>query len=416
LLAILLHERFRATGRWVFGAASTACFAVGLLAGEFTLGALGYLLGYALFLDRGSLGRRLLSLWPYALVLVCWRIAYQSAGYGARGSGAYVDPSSDLLTFLTVLPAKLAVLYNGALAAPAAETAFFGPVWHRPFIVAWAACMCGIALWLFWPSLRRDALARFWACGALLSAVPVSASFPSDRLLFFVGLGTMALFARVFVNELERRDGSAVPRVRRAAVFGFALLHVVLAPVLLPLRAGQMQLLGDLLDRANASISRADLQDRTVVLLGPPADVFASYISPARAWNEQPRPRHLYWLASASSAIEVRRPDADRLSVRPAEGFLFAPLEQHYRGAVRSLRAGSEVALSRMTARVTSVTADGRPQAVDFTFREPLESDAYVFLRWHEGRFVPSTLPIGDNVTLPAQDFGQVLLEHAISR
>jgi hypothetical protein len=414
VLALILHHRSRERENPWLAALAAACIGVGLLAGEFTLGALAYLLAYALFLDRASPSRRALSLVPYGVVLVGWRIAYQSIGYGARGSGAYVDPSSDPLTFLTVLPAKLAVLYNGALAGPAAETAFFGPVWQRPLIVAWAAGVCLLAAVLFWPALRRDARARFWACGALLSAIPVSASFPSDRLLFFVGLGFMALLARLFDAALEGREPGAL---RRLAVRGFALLHLVVAPLLLPLRAGQMQVLGSLLDQANASIpSPSGVERRTVVLLGPPADVFASYIQPARAWSGVPRPEHLYWLASASSALDVHRTSEHRLRVRPAEGFLFAPLEQHYRGAVRSLPIGSEVALSRMTARVTASMADGRPREVEFTFREPLESDSYVFMSWEGGRYVPFTLPVGRRVTLPARDFGQELLEHALSK
>lgn len=417
VLALLLHHRFRARGGWWRGFGAAACLGLGLLAGEFTLGALAYLLGYALFLDRGAPARRVLSLVPYGLVLVCWRVAYQSVGYGAHGSGAYVDPSRDPLTFLTVLPAKLAVLYNGALAAPAAETAFFGPVWHRPFIVTLAVFVCSVAAALFWPALRRDAHARFWAFGALLAAVPVSASFPSDRLLFFVGIGVMALLARVFCAELERRERGALPALRRAAVLGFAVLHLIVAPLLLPVRAGQMQVLGSLLDHADASILQApDVERRTVVLLGPPADIFASYIQPARAWNGVPRPEHLYWLASASSELEVHRSGVDRLTVRPAQGFLFAPLEQHYRGDVRSLPAGSEVVLSRMTARVTTSLPDGRPREVEFTFREPLESDSYAFMRWEGGRYVPFTLPVDGRVTLPARDFGQELLEHALSK
>jgi len=69
-----------------------------------------------------------------------------------------------------------------------------------------------------------------------------------------------------------------------------------------------------------------------------------------------------------------------------------------------------------MTARVMTSTPDGRPHEVEFTFREPLESSSYIFMRWEGGRYVPFTLPVKGRFTLPAQDFGQVLLEHALSR
>ncbi|HMJ10689.1 MAG TPA: hypothetical protein VK524_04735 [Polyangiaceae bacterium] len=417
VLTIILHHRWRKSARPALGVLAAACLALGLLAGEFALGALAYLLGYALFIDDEKLPRRLLSLWPYGVVLVCWRIAYQHFGFGARGSGAYVDPSSDPFTFLSILPAKLAVLYTGALAGPPADSAFFGPAAQRPLLVLWAACVCATAALLFWPLLRRDRRARFWACGAILAAIPVSASFPSDRLLFFVGLGMMALLARLFCQTLEQWGEGRLAAVRRAVVLGFATLHLLAAPLLLPVRAAQMQLLGGLLDRVDASIPRsAEVERQSVVLLDAPIDIFASYIQPARAWKGSARPSHLYWLASASSAIEVRRPSANALRLRPSQGFLFAPLEQHYRGALQSLPVGKEVALSRMTARVIAATADGRPQEVEFTFREPLESRAYVFLRWDRGGYVPFTLPQGGQVTLPARDFGQILLEHALSR
>ena len=103
--------------------------------------------------------------------------------------------------------------------------------------------------------------------------------------------------------------------------------------------------------------------------------------------------------------------------LEPSEGFLYSPLEQHYRGDTRSLPAGSAVHLSRMTARIASVTPDGRPSQVHFKFHEALEAPSYAFMRWNGARYEPVVLPaIGGTLALPPQDLGQILLGYALGK
>ncbi len=54
---------------------------------------------------------------------------------------------------------------------------------------------------------------------------------------------------------------------------------------------------------------------------------------------------------------------------------------------------GEEVKLTGMTARVATLTAEGRPKAVTFRFDEPLESPSFVWLCFRGQSFVPFTLP-----------------------
>src|SRR6185436_19428912 len=63
-LAIVLHDRWRSRGRHALGVLSAFTFGVALLAGEAAVGALAYLLSYAIFLDRGSKAARLVSILP----------------------------------------------------------------------------------------------------------------------------------------------------------------------------------------------------------------------------------------------------------------------------------------------------------------------------------------------------------------
>ena len=79
-------------------------------------------------------------------------------------------------------------------------------------------------------------MARFGCAGALLSLLPIAATGPQNRLLFFVGLGSMALLAQIaqrldLASAIRKRGGP----LARVAAIGFAglllFIHLVLAPL-----------------------------------------------------------------------------------------------------------------------------------------------------------------------------------------
>jgi hypothetical protein len=413
-LALVLHDAWRREKRPAAGVLAGVAFVVGLLAGEIAIGALGYLVAYAVLFDRDRPVRRALSLAPYAVVVVTWRGLWSRGGYGAKGSGAYLDPLSDPVRFLTALPQKLVVLFHGQFSAPPSDVAFLAPPVHQPFIVALAVVTCLVVVWLLLPILRSDPGSRFWALGMGLALLPLGATFPSDRLLLFVGLGAMALLARLFGEWFARGARGELPLDARAILTGgLIVMHLVAAPLALPVRAGLMELFGVAHARAARGIpSDPSVASRTVVIVAAPTVLFANYIQGARELEGIPRPAHLYILASASSPIEVERTGAAALTLRPARGFLYTPQEQHYRGAA-SMEVGDRVALSAMAAEVVSRGGDGRPAAVEFSFDRP--PSEYLFLKWQEGRFVPFELPpLGHSETLPEEDFGKILMETAL--
>ena len=61
------------------------------------------------------------------------------------------------------------------------------------------------------PLLRREPVARFWALGMVLSLIPICATFPMDRLLFFVGLGAAGLLAQFLAVAFGVVNGSWRP-------------------------------------------------------------------------------------------------------------------------------------------------------------------------------------------------------------
>ncbi|HTU59243.1 MAG TPA: hypothetical protein VMF89_12430, partial [Polyangiales bacterium] len=87
---LLVHDKWRRDG-WQLGAwLGPVLLALSLLSSEMGLATTAFLLGYALFMERGALVPRIAQLRPYALVVVSWQVIYTLAGYGAVASGAYL--------------------------------------------------------------------------------------------------------------------------------------------------------------------------------------------------------------------------------------------------------------------------------------------------------------------------------------
>jgi len=416
LLALLAHHDWRATGRHGSALFASLAWLVALAAGEFAIGTLAYLVSYTVFLDRGQSWRRLGALLPYALVLAAWGVVYARSGAGVSGSGSYVSPWLDVGRFAQVAPLRAAGLLAATLGPLPSELLLLGRAEQQRSWLLCSIAVLGAALCTLWSVLRRDRIARFWLLGMLLAIVPVTASFPSDRLLLFASVGGMGLVARLIAPWFDggARRWQGLPRAAGCLCFG--AVHLLLAPLCLPLRAAQMQLLGRALERATECFEQIpDLERRTVVIVNAPLDAMASYIQAERAFRRAPRPKQLYWLTSAGSSLRITRPEPNSLVVERSAGFLSTPLERHYRDQADALRPGAEVRLGPITARVASATGEAKPRAVRFFFAEPLESASYVFLIWEHDRYQRLALErLAQPLQLPAEDLGAILARTAL--
>jgi hypothetical protein len=410
LPALHLHAVHRRTHAIAPLLAAAVLFAVGLLAGEMALSVLGYLMAHALWLDRGKPLARAMSLVPYAAVIVLWRVAYHAFGYGAVGSGGYHDPGREPLAFLGALVTNFPLLLGAQLGLPVADHAFWGDAALRPLLLALALGAIALVAVLAPPLLRREPTARFWATGMVLAAVPVAASVPGERLLLGVGIGAAALVAQL-LSTFPLRG-----RTARVGLATLAVVHLVLAAALLPVRARSMAVLGDALDAADASLpTHPGTEGTSVVLVAAPLDIFASYIQVRRAHGGVPRPTRLTWLSTASSPLTLERPSEDVLRITPEAGFLSTPPEQHYRTLEARFRPGDRVPMPDFTAVVRSTTPDGRPATVDFTFAEPLEQAPVEWHIWRNGRYAPFAPPRpGATLRVPAQDLYRLLHTHTL--
>jgi hypothetical protein len=409
-LALVAHVRWRRGGGPAALGLALAALAAGLLGAEAALGALGYIVAFELFLDDAPRARRALALLPYALVVLGWQAAYRALDFGVAGMGLYQDPAADPLAFAAAVAERLPLLLL------AQWTHFSSDVWvflSRPAQLAGLAAalvVCVALALLFRRQLREEAEARFWAAGMLLALVPTCAVFSMDRLLIFAGLGAFALLAGQ-AARLGWIEAAAAPTARtpagrgvRIAVGALCVLHLAIAPLLLPLRIVGWSHFLKMLDHAERALPDDPRLARESVVWVNGMDLTNIAMLMARVVRGAPLPRASHVLASFAVPARVTRRDAHTVVLEPEGGFLASSLDRLVRGAQPPFRVGERVATLDYVATVEAVTADGRPARVGFRFRVPLEDPSLRWMCLGDG-IVPRTLrppAIGESLTVPA--------------
>ena len=427
VLALIAHDAWRRQRSTVAAVVAPMALAAALLAGENAIAVGAYLVAYALFLDPGQRSERLLSLLPCAAVGAIWATLYSHLGYGASGSGLYIDPVADPLRFAAAVIERAPLLLMGAFALPSDLHTLLSEDARVVFWFIAVGVVLVIAL-LAIPLLRRDPPASFFALGLGLSILPACATFPSDRLLFFAGIGGMGLVAQILAGVAERANWLPSRRwwhrFALSATVVLAVVHIPLAPLNMMRVLSALNGLGRLIDVSAASFPvDSGLPGSRVCVVSTPT-AFLSGFAPTIALLEgRPVPDRGLVLGSAIEPIRVHRPDLNTLEVEPLGGFLkpggrpypgldhplpafdldyFYPMfDQLYRDR-RPMSRGERIPLGDVTAEILSVTSDGRPERVAFRFATPQEHPSLRWLRWLDGVYVPFQPPgEGESALLP---------------
>jgi hypothetical protein len=383
VLSLLAHDRWRRDRRRAFAMLGPLALLLALSSAEAGVAIVGYVFAYAFFIDEGSLARRAASLAPYVAVTLVWRLVYVKLGYGIAGSGIAFDPVTDTGAFLRAAVSSTPLLIaSDVVGIPAdlliAKSQLMG-------VAALAATvLLGILACALSPLLQRDSTTRFFAAGALMSAAPLGATFPSDRYLFWVGLGIMGLIAQL-VGSLVRSPGFApIDGGGRLVCAACIFFRGLISPMAFPLRAAGPGLLHDEYEHAAATLPDGPGASRqTIVLVNSPFDLISAFLPIIRMVKGGPVPEHFYTLYSGAESVSIARTGEKAIEVTSTRGWLADVTDRTFRRA--PFRAGDTVSLARMTADVRGVTSDGRPNVVRFSFAENLDDPSLVFLvwRWH---------------------------------
>lgn len=409
VLAAGLYDRARRDGERRAAILAPIALSASLLAAEAGIATFAYLLAYAVCLDRAPWRRRLLALAPHLAVVAAWRVAWVALGYGTRASALYVDPLASPSAFIESAARRAPILLFAELGFRPSDTFVLESPRRALVLVVVAVVAIVVVAAVLAPLLWRSATARFFALGAALSTLACCAAPPSDRLLFFVGLGTMALVAELLVALVAGAPWMPAARSlrwpARALGLAFVAAHLVYAPIRLPSRSVEVARAGDAIhEAATAIFAGATPEEPVVVVRGP--EMFGCTFAVSLGYRLRGSKDSIgLCLSGGPSPMRVRRIDDRTLLLRPAGGFFDIGLNRMHWNAERPLAPGDRLATLAFDVRIVAVDERGEPMAAELEFHEPLEKFAPRWLAWEHGRYVPFELPAkGEERTVAGSD------------
>jgi hypothetical protein len=400
LLGLWLHLEWREHRRLWALPLSLAAFAVGLTGGETALGLFAYVGAYELLGARGTWAERLRGLVPPAALGIGYLLLYKARGYGAYGSGSYLDPIVESGSFLFAALLRLPALLGGQFLGLPLEVWPLGPPVHQ-VLAAMGLVGVGLFVWILraaWSGLSAEERrhCRWLFTGAALSLVPVLSVFPSNRLLLVPSVGGAVAIAVALRHAWRPLARGAPSRGMRAAGWGLALIHLVFAALFWPLMAQGVAQLGasarTMLQVTESELDLERLPEQYVMVLTPGDPVRGMYTAALWAFHGKPVPRAWRTLSLSPESHVFTRTGPASFELELTQGrFHTSEFEAIFRAPRYRLTAGAQVELEHMRATVLAADEQG-PTRLGFEFDAPLESPSFVFLHWKDGglrRFQP---------------------------
>lgn len=426
VLTLYYHDRWRREHRIAFHGLALLCFALGLLSGEMGVSGGLFLLAYALcyegsFAQSTTKGttkgttkntaktaekngfllryiKQLFTIAPYGVLGIVWLAARGMMGYGAEGSGHYVDPTQ-FSQFLLTVSERYLILMNGLFwSLPPEFESLMGNT--LPVVVALAGFgLLGVAIA---PLLKANPLTRFFVVSVLLMLIPVCATTPHSRLLIaaslpFAALAGLYLGARAdHKKQFRGLPGKLAP----VATVLLVVSLLVLSPLLLAFESVQMKLAMDgiLNQGAKNLVIKPDQQDRIHVVLNPPVSSVAGYIQGVRAYHGLNTASAVIPLVSALDDLQLQI-EENGFEITAASGLYQESQESLLRASTHALQPGDTLIAAGITVTVLAVNDAGVPTQARFQF--PPDSDRYIFHLWRRGKPVQCRLsPAGSQITL----------------
>jgi len=403
LLTLLLHHRWRRDNSALAGIAAPFALLLSLLSTEAGVATFAYLLAYALILERGSRIQRLVSLAPGLVVIVGWRLIYNTLGYGAAGSGFVIDPGREPLRYAWAVVERAPVLLSGQWGPTAAEMTYF----FCDYAAGWYALAGGafliVLLFVLVPLLRRNRTALFWGVGMLLCVLPICATLPMNRNLLFVAIGAFGLTAQFIGGMLARESWLPASRFWRVPAWILCVTLIVThIGVAAAARARAPKMMSFAFKTFYSTINvnpSIDLKDKTLVVVNAPNPLLFMGLPFLRAYWNEPIPRSVRLLAPGFAPLEITRTGEKTMLVTAQKGNLlstdasrrdfklsFVYFYNHFNSLFRHedlpFRAGEKIELGDMSVEVTNIDTDGQPTQALFHFAASLDDPALCWLQW----------------------------------
>lgn len=369
-------------------------WAMTLLAGESSLGYLGYLVGHAIWIQKGPKVSRILTVSPYLALSLAYITLRNALGYGSFSSDFYLNPLTNPQAYVAQAWVRIPELAASSLAGIWSDLpAGLGTTYPEtlPYIALGCILASGLVIYHAWPYWRDEPVAKVFALGALSATALCASTFPADRILCPVALGSSGLLAIAIWKGIQQAKGLWS---RRGGAFALLVIHAVLSPAYLPARSLSMEYAMRPVERVHQSLPNDDaLEDHTLILLNPPSDPQASFFMIYRLAKGLARPKHFRWLSAGATALSVTRLDEKTLRLVPNKGFLPGLSEHMLRSHDRPFNVGDEIELKGLRITVEALTEDGRPAQARYNFDRSLEDPHFLWARWDGTGFVPYQPP-----------------------
>ncbi|MBI5611414.1 MAG: hypothetical protein HY902_21255 [Deltaproteobacteria bacterium] len=391
--------------RWRPGAPlAVLAWLFGLAGGETALGALALPLAYE-FLGgaqpaSSSRRERAVRVAALAAPIAVWLLLYKLGGYGARGSGAYLDPLGETRAFVAQSLVRLPALLGGGLVRLPVEIAVAVPSAVVPLALLGAAVASGFAwllraAWLRVCSDERRHLAWLWL-GSLAALVPACATFAAGRLLLVPSLGMAAAVALAaaeawprLAETVQRAHGpSEVAGLRWLALTALGI-HLLVSPLAFAVTANGLSVLGRRFDRAVAAPAMAAAGGKVAIVPLSP-DLLVAWMPVSRLARGQPAPALWLPLCMAYTDVRVRAVDSDTLRLETLQAPMLATeAERLVRAASRPLQEGQVIDLGGAQVTVATLDRAGQPTAIELHLPRPLADPEHVWLQVDGDQIVP---------------------------
>ena len=385
MLTLLAHRRWRLDG-WRPGAALAPGFLLlSLLSAEAGITTFALLLAFALTLDPGRAGSRVRSLLPAMAVVLLWFAAYRWLGYGVHGSGLYLHPVEDPMAYLQQLPTRAGQIMAILLSIPYALA--MGPWAGAILLLCLASTLLGVLLLVGHAliNLRRDPQVRFWLLATLLSLPPTACAPVHPRVLLLASIPFAGWLARLMTDLFRARRWRVTSRL---ALTVLAITHLVLAPLVLVLSAGNSRGLAENIARMGPDPLAAvpNLSRKQLIIVNAPDYYSGQLLSMARVVAGRQAPALSYFWCSTHQWLEVHRLDEWTLELYSPDWFGRDPLPANFRSPTAPLRPGQVIQLKTHKVQVMETRPNGRPRRVRFEFAFSLENDTFMHMLSWDGR------------------------------
>jgi hypothetical protein len=413
VLALHAHLAFRESRRGIYACLCALSVSVGLLFGEWVIPMLAYIAAYELVAARGSWRRRALSLLPSVAPAVLFLTARAALHYGARGSGAYVDPGVEPARFALSVVHRVPVFFADMFWNVPSEWWDHGTPWRDRLLGLWiippelwvqlpgwhffhlglgiaALLALGWGVYFCWRNLSEDERRhlRFLLLASVAALIPMVGSFPSTRLTIAAYCGLAPLFALVLREVAQRLRaltytptlGFALKLTGYAVLLG-AIFHMQLEEPLQANVQGQC----DHYASTREWVAAADLDPKRVAtqrvfLLAGSEFTTTFFFSYIWAHEGGPLPRSFYPITTCPCAHYVERSADNELVLRAlGTSYLGSGEENMFHPPRRVWAEGEAVQLDGLRVRAENVV-DGLPTVLRLTFDRSLEDPSYAFL------------------------------------